>query len=402
MSAIETAQTRLTVVQFGAGAIGRGFLGELWADAGYETVFVDTNRELVQALNDHRAYPLHLVSSDGVQEKQLGPVRAVHVENTQAVLQELQDCAFAATAVGPGLQSVATQIFAPFLRVRGKLRRPSPLPVILCENNPLANQNVWFGLQSLFPTATNTTFTNYKKRLVLMQAVVGRMVPVPKPSASDDPLVVSAEPYYELPVQTTAGEHLPPVAGVKPVRDFDNYIRRKLYIHNGGHAVLAYHGALHGHAYIYECAENPAIVRELEGFWAEATAYLVHCGMNRADLQAHQAELLARFRNVALGDTVARVARDPLRKLSVFDRLTGLALRCRSTKVAEPRFTCRAIAAALRYNDPADKEAQTLQSLIQEQGVRQAFLSASGIAPEDPQNLARLIEQAYETLPGYL
>ena len=43
--AVNEPGKRPTVVQFGAGAIGRGFLGQLWCEAGYEAVFVDVRGE---------------------------------------------------------------------------------------------------------------------------------------------------------------------------------------------------------------------------------------------------------------------------------------------------------------------------------------------------------------------
>jgi hypothetical protein len=55
-------------VVFGAGRIGRGFLGQLLCEAGFLTIFVDTDITLVNALNHRREYPLHLVSEAGVQE----------------------------------------------------------------------------------------------------------------------------------------------------------------------------------------------------------------------------------------------------------------------------------------------------------------------------------------------
>ena len=41
-------ELRKRVVQFGAGAIGRGFLGQLYSDSGWETVFVDIAAEVVR------------------------------------------------------------------------------------------------------------------------------------------------------------------------------------------------------------------------------------------------------------------------------------------------------------------------------------------------------------------
>lgn len=129
-----------TVVQFGAGAIGRGFLGQLWCEAGYETVFVDTNAALVQVLNERGSYPLHLVTNETTDARMIGPVRALYAADIPAILAELKKCAFAATAVGPGLEAVIEEIFVPFLRLSKKERRSDPLTVLFCENDATAYQ----------------------------------------------------------------------------------------------------------------------------------------------------------------------------------------------------------------------------------------------------------------------
>ncbi|MGV3724844.1 MAG: mannitol-1-phosphate 5-dehydrogenase, partial [Actinomycetota bacterium] len=53
-----------TIVQFGAGNIGRGFMGQLFTEAGFEVVFVDVVPEVVSALNQRREYPLRLAGPD--------------------------------------------------------------------------------------------------------------------------------------------------------------------------------------------------------------------------------------------------------------------------------------------------------------------------------------------------
>lgn len=387
-----------TVVQFGAGAIGRGFLGQLWSEAGYEVVFVDVDAGLVERLNRAGSYPLRLVRTDAPEEVRVGPVRAVHAGDVPAVLREVAGCAFAATAVGPGLEGVARGILAPSLTARGTLRRAEPLNVLCCENDYLAY--MWLDRvldQALLPLS-DATRARHCKRIRFVQAVVGRMVPVPNPQPDDDPLLVSAEPYKELPVQGRWLVGMPEVPGMHVAEPFDNYLRRKMYAHNGGHAVLAYQGYLRGHEYVWQCAEDPEVAAELHGFWAEANAYLGHYRMDEGELWRHEADLLDRFRNRALGDTVARVGRDPARKLGAGERLVSLANRCLFTGVADPVYTVRAIAAALLFNQTGDPSAADVRAKVAELGVRRAFLEVAGVPAEDPRGLAPRVEEAYNSL----
>ncbi|HPP75292.1 MAG TPA: mannitol-1-phosphate 5-dehydrogenase, partial [Armatimonadota bacterium] len=49
-------------VQFGAGNIGRGFIGQLFHESGYEVVFVDVVPDVVRLLNEQRCYTLRIAS----------------------------------------------------------------------------------------------------------------------------------------------------------------------------------------------------------------------------------------------------------------------------------------------------------------------------------------------------
>src|SRR5262249_11178845 len=128
---------------------------------------------------------------------------------------------------------------------------------------------------------------------------------------------------------------------------------------------------------------------QVRGAMAEAGAGLVARWEFTAEEQrAHAEELLRRFANAALRDTVARVGRDPLRKLRPEDRLVGGALRALEHGV-EPRNIAAGIAAALRFDAPGDPSAVELQRRLRAEGVDAVLREVSGLAPDHP--LTRLI-----------
>jgi len=91
---------RKRVVIFGAGNVGRGFLGQLFSVSGYEVIFVDIDEPLIAALNERRSYTIRLVDNEQTKEVVVSPVRALHAEETEAVAQALAEASLAATAVG--------------------------------------------------------------------------------------------------------------------------------------------------------------------------------------------------------------------------------------------------------------------------------------------------------------
>ena len=386
-----------TVVQWGAGAIGRGFMGQLWSEAGYEVVFVDVDPALVARLNERGAYPLRLLPPDGspAQTRMVGPVRAVDGSNTDAVAREVAGCAWACTAVGVGIFPRLAPVVAAGVGARQRAGNCAPLNIICCENQAGAGAILRVAVEAALPDDPEGQ-AYFAQSVGFVDASVGRMVPPPTPELLQaDPLLVAAEPYAALPVDAGAWRgDFPSVPGLEGHQNFAAHVARKLFTHNGGHAALAYHGYRAGHEFIYQAVGDPVIVRELHGFWAETGAALVRqYGFDPAEQSRHETDLLRRFANRALGDTVLRVGRDPLRKLRAGDRLAGAAQLCFDQTGAAPPFVCRTLAAALRFNPLDDPTAADVQAALREYGVARTTQTLCGFAPASP--LVEAVRAAY-------
>jgi hypothetical protein len=193
-------------------------------------------------------------------------------------------------------------------------------------------------------------------------------------------------------VSTTA------VAGVGGGADYPACLRRKLFTYSAGHATCAYLGYLKGYRYIHSAVRDPEIRRTVleamaEGQRGLAVAYGPAFAGGRAELHG----ILARFDNAALDDPIARVARDPLRKLNPQDRLVGAA-RLASRAGVTPTSLATAVAAALLYSDPADAESVTVRRELDSIGVHRALERFSGIGHRSA--FGRLVVAAYGRLAG--
>jgi mannitol-1-phosphate 5-dehydrogenase len=362
---------RGTVVQFGAGNIGRGFMGQVYTEAGYEVVFIDVAETIVDALNQRRSYPLRLVGPDRFEELTIAPVRAVNGRDIDAVATEIADCEFVCTAVGVN----ALPHLVPAL-AEGVRRREGSLNVILCENQ--------LHCSTLLRTMLEPHLTPEQlARVGLVESSVGRMVPVmSEADRASDPLLVAAEDYSRLPVDLSGFLGAPPpVPALKPVDHFEAYVERKLFIHNCGHAVTGYLGYLHGCEYIYEALEIPEVAECADRAMCESGEALRRkYSLDVDDLRQEREGLLRRFRNAHLRDTVFRVCRDPIRKLRPDDRLIGAALNCLDQGV-EPEHIVRGISAALRFDHRDDPSAQAVQSTIRDYGLGEALVRFTGQNP---------------------
>lgn len=382
--ALPTSHFPRTVVQFGAGNIGRGFMGQIYTEAGYEVVFVDVSEALIAGLNERRSYPLRLVGPDRFESLTISPVRAVNGRDLDAVASEIAACGFVCTAVGvPALPHLVRPLAA------GISRRTEPLNIILCENQ-LNCSGLLRGM--LAPHLE----PNVLARVGLVESVVSRMVPVVSEEVRrEDPLLAVAEDYPNLPVDVRAFLGSPPdVPALNLVANFGAYVERKLYVHNMGHAAAAYLGSLAGVEFVHEAMELPQVAPVVLGAMEESGEALARKhGFDREELRAHRLNLVRRFANAALRDSVERVGRDPLRKLRAEDRLVGAALTCLDWGV-EPRRIAQGLAAGLRYDDPRDPGSQEIQRTIREVGVGQALLQYTGQRPDS--ELGRLVLEAYD------
>jgi mannitol-1-phosphate 5-dehydrogenase len=155
------------------------------------------------------------------------------------------------------------------------------------------------------------------------------MVPIQDPTKL---LVVRSEPYNELIVDREAFHHpLPSFADIHPVAPIEAYVDRKLFIHNMGHSTTAYLGfAIHPEREtIAQVLEDGSIRDEVRRAMLQSRDVLLalHPSVfSKKELDAHIGDLLTRFSNHALGDTVHRVGRDLERKLRYDDRLLGIII----------------------------------------------------------------------------
>lgn len=347
-------------------------MGHIFTEAGYEVVFVDVAAEVVAGLNDRREYPLRLAGPDRFETLTIRPVRAVDGRNVAAVADELARCAFACTAVGVQ----ALPHLAPALAAGAKARGAA-LDVILCENQLNCSDLLRGYLSHLLDPET-------LGRLGLVESVVSRMVPVLSDAdRAQDPLLAVAEDYAVLPVDRTAFlGPIPAVPALRPVENFSAYVERKLYVHNLGHAVAAYLGYQRGYEFIWEAMRDTAIREIVVGAMQEAGEALARKhGFTRDELRNHREDLVRRFENAALGDTVLRVGKDPVRKLRPDDRLIGAALNCLDWDV-EPQQIVQGIVAALRFDAAGDPTAGAIQETLRRDGVGQALIQFTGQGPE--------------------
>lgn len=384
----------MKLVQFGAGNIGRGFLGELFHRAGYEIVFIEKNKTLVKEINKKRKYILEIVGPREFKKYEIDGITAIDSAQVSRVRDEIRDADIIAISVGRGAIPFIIPVLSGGLELRNK-SNARPINIIIAENILRGGEF----LHRLISEEIDIIAREYLDRNVgLVQAVVSRMVPViPQEIREKDPLYIKAEEYRELPVDKAAFKgDIPVIEGLKPYDNFEAYEERKLFIHNAGHAIVAYLGFIKGYKYIYEAMEDRWIKEKLRDALREIGGALIEkYPFFNKDLWSHIEDLCQRFSNRALADTVKRVGRDPLRKLRPEDRLVG-ASRFVERYGRDMGPVSIGISACLLYNERGDESSVDLQKMIASKGIGGVLIEVCKIKRDE--ELYRLVEAGYKDL----
>lgn len=335
-----------TALMYGGGNIGRGFVGALFSLSGYRVNFVDVAKGVVDELREKQRYPIRIVSNAGCEDIMIENVSAVDGNDTQATAEAIAECDIMATAVGARILKFIVPNIVAGLRKRWA-EGARPLNIIICENLNDANRILEGMIRELLSDEEQALFT---ETVGLVEASIGRMVPVQTDEMKDgEPLRVCVERYGFLPVDKSAFKgKIPVVKGMVPSEPFDFYVKRKLFVHNMGHATTAYLGDIFAYPLICEAiadADIRIIVRE--AMTESAIALSRRYDVPLDALVLHICDLVGRFGNAALKDTCARVGADPARKLSPDDRLSG-ALTLAVEQGITPVYICAGIAAGMR------------------------------------------------------
>lgn len=312
----------MKAVMYGGGNIGRGFIGMLLSQSGYEVTFIDVVDAVVDTLNKDNSYPVRIISTDGHKDIDVKNVNAVNGKVAENVAEAIASADIMATAVGVNVLKFIIPNIVAGLRLR-KERNLPPFNIIICENLMDANKVIEKMIKEHLNEEEQSWFD---ANIGLVEASIGRMVPVQTDEMKDgNPMRVCVESYGYLPVDKDAfkGE-IPDIKNMVPFAPFDFYLKRKLYIHNMGHATCAYLGDLLGLEYIYQSIDKDEVYIIVRNAMEEsARALSKKYGVALEEIMLHIQDLLIRFTNAALKDTCKRVGGDPARKLSPADRLIG-------------------------------------------------------------------------------
>ena len=363
------------VVHFGAGNIGRGFIGALLAESGYFVVFADVDAKLIKELNWHDSYEVHVL--DEIE-------RTEEIHSYSGILSQTDDVLHAiaqphtrliTTAVGVNVLARIAPMIAKGLQER-RATGDGSLNIIACENMVGQTEMLGKHVRRYLSDEENAWLAD---NIGFANCSVDRIVPAPP--MMENPLDIGVEDFSEWAVDRHALRTpiTPPVRGMTLTDSLTAYIERKLYTLNCAHAIAAYLGFAYGLEMIDQALANPAILQDVRGALGESGAALVRKhGFDESEHEQYIARVLRRLVNPRLHDDVLRVGRQPLRKLAKGDRLLGPVAMAREYGLPIDHLA-RGIAAAFLFDLKDDPQSVELIGKVNEVGIERAVVEYTGL-----------------------
>ncbi len=367
----------MKAIQFGAGNIGRGFIGAVLSQAGFEVVFADVVADLLGQINTRKEYTVHVMDTVS-RDITIKDIKAVNSGSDDAVA-EIVDADLITTAVGLRILKFVAPAIAKGLAARKAAGIEKPLNIIACENGLRATSQ----LKALTLDLLSQDVREWAESHVgWPDAAVDRIVP---PVRCEIPLDVAVEEYYEWDVERSSfvGE-IPAIEGMTPVDNLEAYVERKLFTLNTGHATAAYVGKMKGLQTIGDSIADPKVCTLVRAVMRQSGEGLIKkFGFNHEVHYAYIERIIKRFSNPYLRDDVDRVGREPLRKLAPNDRLILPMMTAKGYGLSYDKILL-AIGAALHFNNGMDPQSIEMLSSIEVLGLEGTIVKYTGIPAGDP------------------
>lgn len=356
-----------TAIQFGAGNIGRGFIGKLLSQSGYNVYFVDVNEKIIDELKTKKQYTVEVVGEkkEDILVKNVDGMMSTNPE----VLDLISKAEIITTAVGPNVLSIIAKTIAKGIEKRIADGNKENLNIIACEN--MINGST-FLKEEVEKHISSEALAEMASLVGFPNSAVDRIVPPME--ASDDVLRVRVEQFKEWIVEEKLfkGE-IPKIEGMQLTDNLMAFVERKLFTLNTGHAITAYLGVLKGYNTVKESIEDEEISTIVKEAMKESGEVLINrYGFEREKHYLYIDKILNRFKNPYLKDEVSRVGREPLRKLSFNDRLIK-PLRGTIEYNTKNDNLIKGIAAALKYRNSSDEQAIKLEERLNSDDLKTAI-----------------------------
>lgn len=363
----------MKAVHFGAGNIGRGFIGEILHKNNFEVTFIDVNEAIIDALKERMTYTIGLADESKEQITITGVTGINNRTHPKDVIEAIKDADLITTAIGPNILPHIAELVAQGIDARQQAGITQPLDIIACEN--MIGGSTFFKSEIIKHLTDQTYVEAY---IGFPDAAVDRIVPE---QHHEDVLYVEVEPFSEWVINRKQMRQAQiQLEGVHYVDDLEPYIERKLFSVNTGHAIVAYTGAWFGYETIDQAMADTLVLAQLKAALAETGALIVtKWAFDKKEHQKYIEKIVQRFQNKYISDAITRVARTPIRKLGSQERFIRPINELYQREMASPHLLAT-VGMILNYNDPNDEESRKMQALKAEKPLEEVIAEITGLS----------------------
>lgn len=378
----------MRAVHFGAGNIGRGFIGETLAANGFGIDFVDVNSKIIDELNKRGEYDIQL-AAPGKKKIHISNVDGINnAKDPDKVVDAIKKTDMITTAIGPKILAIIAPLIAKGLTARVQWGNKQPLDVIACENMIGGSQHL---KDEVYKHLNDSIKPEIDKYIGFPNAAVDRIVPI---QHNDDPLFVSVEDFKEWVIDQSQMKNKNIVLkGVDYAPDLEPYIERKLFSVNTGHATVAYTGKNVGYSTIGDAIKDPFVLKQVKRVLSE-TRSLLYAKWNKEftmkSLEDYHKKILSRFQNPYISDDIARVGRTPIRKLGYNERFIRPIRELKARKL-DYSALMETVGRIYHFDEPKDKESVKLMKMLKDEDLKDVIVETTGLK-DDPELVDEIVK----------
>lgn len=365
-------------VHFGAGNIGRGFIGDILSKNNVAITFVDVNERVIDELNKRHSYEIE-VAEEGQPHIVVKNISGINnAKNPDEVIKAIASTDIITTAIGPNILPFIAELIAKGIEARKAAGNNTPIDVLACENMIGGSQYLYQEVKK-YLSADGLIFA--EQYVGFPNAAVDRIVPA---QTHEDPLFVVVEPFNEWVVETSRMKNPTfKLTGVHYEKDLEPFIERKLFSVNSGHATSAYTGAFYGAKTILEALKDDRVKAQVEAVLGEIRSLLIaKWNFDEQALIDYHKIIISRFENPFIVDDVNRVARTPIRKLGYDERFIRPIRELKERQLSYQNLL-KTIAFVFNYNDSNDEQSVQLQELLATKPLPEVVADVTGLTDQD-------------------
>lgn len=365
-------------VHFGAGNIGRGFIGDILSKNNVAITFIDVNERVIDELNKRHSYEIE-VAEEGQPHIVVKNVSGINnTKNPDEVIKAIASTDIITTAIGPNILPFIAELIAKGIEARKAAGNNTPIDVLACENMIGGSQYLYQEVKK-YLSADGLVFA--EQYVGFPNAAVDRIVPA---QTHEDPLFVVVEPFNEWVVETSRMKNPTfKLTGVHYEKDLEPFIERKLFSVNSGHATSAYTGAFYGAKTILEALKDDRVKAQVEAVLGEIRSLLIaKWNFDEQALIDYHKIIISRFENPFIVDDVNRVARTPIRKLGYDERFIRPIRELKERQLSYQNLL-KTIAFVFNYNDSNDEQSVQLQEFLATKPLPEVVADVTGLTDQD-------------------